>query len=965
MKGFFELTPDQKTQSLPRRANRAARIEVAPGYPLCDNCGLYGGCNSPRMQPTGRGEKGVLCIAEAPDQTEDETLRNRRTAYGDIRRQGLPLIGKAGNKFREFLPPGVNLDRDCWLINAVNCRPPGNRTPSTREIAACRPMVLKAIKELRPNKIILLGRVALESFLGHRTDKLGALGRWLGAAIPDQDVNAWVFPTNHPSYILRLQGSDPVVDRLFREDLERAFSWDKPFPYSDRPETGVHVLSTPEEAKNYLQCLNADCSLAAFDWECSGLKPYRDGHFIYTGAIATSSDSATAFPIFEDESFRAELYSFLINPRIEKIAHNAKFEDVWTRVIFGRQIRGWKWCSMIASHILRTLKGTTGLKFLAYLRYGILGYDDEISHFLKAPDPNSFNQIKKAPLNKVLKYNGVDAFLTYRLALEQMREMETQGLMDSYRLFHDGWMEFSLSESEGFNADLEYFQTQNTHLERRISRIQEKIKADRDVVNWENVYKKTFNPNSAIDLKSFCYDFLRLPILKKTKKNNPSLDEEALTQMEGYSPAIDLVLQLRKLDKIRGTYLEGLIRETTDGVIHGNQNLHIAESLRPSMDNPNLQNVPKRDEEANRIVRSGFIAPGDDWIIVEVDYSGVEVCGSACYHHDPAMIKYIEDKTTDMHRDTAMELFFLELPFFQDYPKTAWKPVRHSAKNNYVFPEFYGSYYGQVAPNLWKFVEAYSTNLPTYKWETVSICSQDILDVWNTTNGREKFPDLYDFIARADKAQKIAYIQTAMNGLVPPALKRFDKVTKVVSKAKTETFNLREHLSSQGIKTYKDWENHVRQVEDRFWNERFKVYQAWKEENYARYLKNGFVEMLTGFRRQGPLSKNQANNTPIQGTAFHLLLWSYIQVARRMRAAKLRSKIMLQIHDSMIMKVYLPELEWITKTVPQIMTKEIREYWDWICVPLEVEIEVSRPGGNWGEMEEVNKALKLGWLDKK
>jgi len=113
-------------------------------------------------------------------------------------------------------------------------------------------MVLKAIKELRPNKIILLGRVALESFLGHRTDKLGSLGRWLGAAIPDQDVNAWVFPTNHPSYILRLQGSDPVVDRLFREDLERAFSWDKPFPYSDRPETGVHVLSTPEEAKNYL-----------------------------------------------------------------------------------------------------------------------------------------------------------------------------------------------------------------------------------------------------------------------------------------------------------------------------------------------------------------------------------------------------------------------------------------------------------------------------------------------------------------------------------------------------------------------------------------------------------------------------------------------------------------------------------------------------------------------------------------
>jgi len=117
-----------------------AEIET---YPNCPACKLYENCLSPKMEIGGDGEKGILVVAEAPGADEDEL--------------GTQLVGDAGEHLSAMLERlGIDLHRDCWKVNAVNCRPPGNRTPKDNEIQACRPKVYEALRK-QPSVVLVLG----------------------------------------------------------------------------------------------------------------------------------------------------------------------------------------------------------------------------------------------------------------------------------------------------------------------------------------------------------------------------------------------------------------------------------------------------------------------------------------------------------------------------------------------------------------------------------------------------------------------------------------------------------------------------------------------------------------------------------------------------------------------------------------------------------------------------------------
>ena len=106
-----------------------------------------------------------------------------------------------------------------------------------------------------------------------------------------------------------------------------------------------------------------------------------------------------------------------------------------------------------------------------------------------------------------------------------------------------------------------------------------------------------------------------------------------------------------------------------------------------------MQNFPKRNEEIARWIRECFI-PRDGHHLIEIDYGQLEVRFAAIYHEDPVMLNYLFDDTKDMHLDTACDLYVLE-------PDNVTKGIRHTAKNKFVFPEFYGSFYKTVADDLW------------------------------------------------------------------------------------------------------------------------------------------------------------------------------------------------------------------------------------------------------------------------
>ena len=89
----------------------------------------------------------------------------------------------------------------------------------------------------------------------------------------------------------------------------------------------------------------------------------------------------------------------------------------------GVAVKGWLWCTMLAAHYLDNRPGITSIKFQGYIRLGIGEYNKWAEPFLHAKRANDLNRITEAPVGDVLRYNGVDSWLEYTVAMEQMKEM--------------------------------------------------------------------------------------------------------------------------------------------------------------------------------------------------------------------------------------------------------------------------------------------------------------------------------------------------------------------------------------------------------------------------------------------------------------------------------------------------------------------------------------------------------------
>lgn len=387
----------------------------------CQSCGLYKDALTTKMEPFGLFRKRILCCGEAPGAQEDKI--------------GKPFQGKAGTRLqKEFNRLGYSLFGDCTCINSVNCRPPDNRAPKPNELACCRMQVVNpTIARLNPHTIILLGGIAIESILGQYWKKdLGTVSRWRGLTIPDQTLQAWICPIFHPSYVER-ESTRPEVTTIFRQDLARALDTStRKFPKLGNPRDQVTLLHTEDEICTVLDRIvdGREGDLIAFDYETSGLKPQMEGHRVVCTSIATEKRTyAFMGPTTDDEVY---CWKRLLTSKIKKVAHNLKFEDAWSKVIFGVDVRNWVWDSMLAAHVLDNRKGVTSLKFQTYLHFGVAGYDTAIEPYLEGIDKkcgNSTNRIDLAiqelGANEVLMYCGLDSLFTRKLAIQQMETIET------------------------------------------------------------------------------------------------------------------------------------------------------------------------------------------------------------------------------------------------------------------------------------------------------------------------------------------------------------------------------------------------------------------------------------------------------------------------------------------------------------------------------------------------------------
>lgn len=290
---------------------------------------------------------------------------------------------------------------------------------------------------------------------------------------------------------------------------------------------------------------------------------------------------------------------------------------------------------------------------------------------------------------------------------------------DAYQLFHDGSLALARAERNGIRVDLDYCNKMQSHLARQIARLEAQLQDSEIMRVGKKTFGFKFNIDSDDQLAKVLFEKMGCNSTIKTSSGKPSTSAEALEVLAVQYPEVNDLVRKRKLTKAKDTYLENYLREQVNGVIHTNFNLHLARSFRPSTDSPNLANVPSRDPEIKKIVRRGIKArPGRK--IVSIDFKGVEVSIAYDYHKDPDMETYLRDKRNDMHRDMAMRLYLLEQPQIT-------KPIRHSGKNEFVFPQFYGDWWKSCAQQLW--LSAHQHVLPDGTKLTDHLASKNIHDL--------------------------------------------------------------------------------------------------------------------------------------------------------------------------------------------------------------------------------------------
>ena len=467
-------------------------------------------------------------------------------------------------------------------------------------------------------------------------------------------------------------------------------------------------------------------------------------------------------------------------------------------------------------------------------------FDGELAAYLLSPNSSSYELSQLAAQYQVgsetLKEETLESLqelvkpalsltpLLNRLEAE-IQEKEQKKLLDE--------IEIPLAkvlagmEQEGFALDTQALRAYGEEMDQRLEALQSGI----------TLYAGyAFNINSPRQLGQVLFEELGLPAKKKTKTGY-STNAEVLEGLRGKHPIIDLILEYRKLSKLKSTYVEGLLKVVCpDGRVRSTFQQTETRTGRISSTEPNLQNIPVRTPEGS-VLRKFFQArPG--WKLVDADYSQIELRVLAHMAEDAQMIAAFQ-RGEDIHTRTAAQVMGL--------PEEMVTPQLRSQAKAVNFGIVYG-------------IGAFSL-------------SQDI----GVT------------VSEADQ-----YIKNYLN-------------------------------TYSGVKAYMD-----------------RTIQFAKEHGYVKTLfgRRRYLPELTASNKvTRAFGERVAMNTPIQGTAADIIKIAMVRVFQRLEQEKLRARLILQVHDELLVEAPEEEVEQVKTLLKEEMEGAIQ-----LKVPLVAEAKV---GDNW------------------
>lgn len=385
----------------------------------------------------------------------------------------------------------------------------------------------------------------------------------------------------------------------------------------------------------------------AFDTETEGLDPLTAGLVGMSFAIREQEAWYVPVPANREEAtdIVLRLAPALQHPEIEKVGQNIKFDILALRK-YGVRVKGPLFDTMLAHYLLNP-ELRHGMDYLAetYLKYKTVPIEDLIG-----PKGKKQASMRTVPIEQIKEYAAEDADVTLRLKHYFAPLLKQEGLES---LFFEMEMPliYVLAEMEatGVKLDTNALKQSSEVLSQQLSTLEDSI---------YDLAGQSFNINSTKQVGEILFDKLKLDEkAKKTKTGGYSTSEEVLEKIRGKHPIVDKLLEYRGIKKLLSTYIDALpaLIHPETGKIHTSFNQAVTATGRLSSTNPNLQNIPVRDE-LGREIRKAFIADDDDCIFFSADYSQIELRLMAHLSNDPHMVEAF-CSGADIHAATAAKIY--------------------------------------------------------------------------------------------------------------------------------------------------------------------------------------------------------------------------------------------------------------------------------------------------------------------
>ena len=395
----------------------------------------------------------------------------------------------------------------------------------------------------------------------------------------------------------------------------------------------LFALDTETDNLDYMAANLVGISFALENGEAAYLPLQLD----YLGAPKT----------LEKTTALALLKPVLENPAIQKVGQNFKY-DLTIFARNGIDVQGVAFDTMLESYVLNST-GRHNMDDLAkrYLGHQTITFEEIAG---KGKNQLTFNQI---PLEKAAEYAAEDADVTMKLQQVLWEKLSKEPTLE--KLFKE--MELPLlgvlsrMERRGVLIDSDALFLQSNEIANRLSELEEQAYV---------LAGQPFNLASTKQLQEILFDKLGLPVIQKTPKGAPSTNEEVLEELAFSHELPKVLVEHRGLSKLKSTYTDKLPQMVNPqtGRVHTSYHQAVTATGRLSSSDPNLQNIPIRNEEGRRI-RQAFIAR-EGFTVVAADYSQIELRIMAHLSQDQGLINaFTQGK--DIHRSTAAEIFGVAL----------------------------------------------------------------------------------------------------------------------------------------------------------------------------------------------------------------------------------------------------------------------------------------------------------------